>query len=760
MIISDIKKYTLLICFTVLLVFTITTKARAEDLIKSFKIDGNQRIETSTVISYLDLREGDPFDKALLNKALKNLYATGLFSDVLVSQKGTELVVKVVEKPIINKIIFEGNDEIKSEDLEKEISLKSRHVFTLTEVQQAVDRIKDLYRMNGMFAVSINPQMVKLEQNRVNVIFEIKEGAETLISRISFIGNEEYTDDDLSKVIRSRENSWYRFWSSDDKYDPDRMSYDQELLRKFYLENGYVDFKIEDANAELSPDSNDFFITYVLSEGERYKVGDVTITTTMPDLKVDDLKDTITLKKGDWYNINEIESTVTKMTNKLGNMQFAFVDINPSVKRDKDNKVVTIEFVVNEGQRTFIGNINVAGNTRTLDKVIRREFELNEGDPFNKDKLSNSEKNIKNLGYFSKVDVQTKMGKDPNTTDVDVTVQEQSTGSMSIGAGYSTTEGALAQFSISENNFLGKGQKLSFASTLATEDTQFDVSFTEPYFLNRDLSAGFDLEHQTKDLQDESSYSTKVKGVTLRMGYPLSEKWRQSIAYSYSNQDIYDVQSTASTYIKEQQGITTTSKVEQTVWYDTRDNTQSTTEGLFFRTNTGFAGLGGSEQFFNARVLANYYYPIKKKWIFNALGEAGFVDGWGGADIGISNRYSLGGDRLRGFDDYGVGPRDSSTSDALGGNYFYRGSVELSFPTGLPEELGFRGVLFSDFGSLWGIDKDASDVYDNSSLRASIGTGLAWSSPFGPIKINFAVPVAKEDYDKEQKFRLSFGTKM
>jgi len=735
--------------------------AKVAETVQAIKVEGNQRIETSTIVSYLEVKEGDPLDAALLDNGLKNLYATGLFKDVTITPAAAgEILVKVSEKPIINEIIFEGNDEIKSEDLAKEISLKPRQVISVPKVQEDVNRMKELYRMSGRFGVSVDPQMIELDQNRVNLIFEIKEGEKTLISRINFMGNKEYSDAELQEVVRSKESRWYRFLSADDKYDPDRLSYDQELLRKFYLEHGYVDFKASIVMAELSPEDKNFFVTFDINEGDRYKIGDVTIKTTIPDLNVNDLKDAITLEKGKWYNLNEVEKTTTKMTSQLGNLQFAFVDIKPGVNRDKVNKVVNIEFMVNEGQKTFIENINVIGNTRTLDEVVRREMKLSEGDPYNEDKIKNSEKDIKNLGYFSKVDVVTKKGSSENKTDVDVKVEEQSTGDMSIGAGYSTTEGALADFSISENNFMGKGQKLLFATTFAEKRNEFDFSFTEPYFLKRDLAAGVDLQHITRDLQDESSYDSKIKSGGLRLGYPLSEKWRQNLKYSLEEEEIYNVQSSASTYIQEQEGIRTTSMIAQTVSYDTRDNIQSPTEGYYFQVYTNFAGLGGNAKYYGARILGTYYYPLQKNWVVSALGELGFITGWGGSDVRINERFSLGGDRLRGFDDYGVGPRDATTSDALGGNQFFRGNVELNFPTGLPEELGVTGYTFSDFGTLWNLDDADVTVNDSASLRLSIGAGIAWKSPFGPIKINLSNPILKEDFDKEQKFRLSFGTKM
>ncbi|MBI3441362.1 MAG: outer membrane protein assembly factor BamA [Proteobacteria bacterium] len=733
--------------------------ALAADVIKDIKVSGNQRIEVPTILSYIDLQKGDPFDQALLDRALKNLYATGLFADVSLYQRGTDLVVVVSENPLINEIRFEGNKTLKTDDLQSEIQLKPRQVLTRPKVQAALERLQDMYRVSGLFSATIDPKIIKLDQNRVNLVFEISEGTETLISRISFIGNTHYSDDQLKKVIRSREDRWYRFWSSDDKYDPDRLAYDRELLRKYYLEHGYADFRVETAVAELSPNHKDFFVTFSIEEGERYKVGKIDMRTTIPDLDVELLRKTITFKSGEWYKMSALETTVTKMTTELGNLQFAFVDIQPSVVRNREGHTVDIAFNINEGQKTFIENINITGNSRTLDEVVRREMKLVEGDPFNSDKVKKSEQSIKDLGFFDKVEVKPQPGTAPNKTNIDVKVTEKSTGELSIGAGYSTTDGPLADFRIREKNFLGKGQDLSLSSTLAARKTEFDFSFTEPYFLRRDLSAGIDLFHITQDLLTQSSYRSRREGGGLRLGYPLSEHWRQSLNYRLESDQVYDVQSTASAIIKQQAGSRTTSLAGQTMMYDTRDSKLDPTEGFVGRITTDVAGLGGNAQYGKVRAGGTYYYPVADKWIASLLAEAGYAHGWGGEAVRINERFYIGGDNLRGFADSGIGPRDISSSDALGGNQFWRGSAELDFPTGLPDDLGLRGHAFSDFGSLWTLDDFGPTIVDVSSVRMSAGMGISWASPIGPVRADLAKPILKEEFDKVQEFRFSFGTR-
>ena len=733
-----------------------TTSANA---IHDIKVEGNQRIETATVLSYIDVQKGDPFDQALLDRALKNLYATGLFADVSIHQDGTDLVVKVVENPIINEIRFEGNKKLKSDDLKTEIQLKPRQVLTRTKVQTDVDRLQDMYRLSGRFSAVIDPKIIKLDQNRVNLIFEISEGPETLISKIGFIGNNHFSDTDLQKIIRSREDRWYRFWTSDDKYDPDRLAYDQELLRKFYMEHGYADFRVDTAVAELSPDRKDFLVTFSIEEGDRYKIGKIDIKSNITGLNPDFLKDDVSFKTGDWYKMSAIEGTVTKMTTDLGNHQFAFVDIQPGVNRNRQDHTVDITFTINEGQKTFVENINISGNTRTLDEVVRRQMLLSEGDAFNTDKLKKSEQAIKDLGYFEKVDVKPQPGTAPDKTNIDVKVSEKSTGELSVGAGYSTTDGPLADFTIKENNFLGKGQQVSLSSTLAAKREEFDFSFTEPYFLQRDLSAGVDLFDVTQNLQQQSSYDFHKLGGGLRLGYPLSEHLRQSLNYRWEDDNITNVLPTASTYIIDQQGRYTTSAVSQTLTYDTRDSKIDPTEGYIAHFLTEAAVPGGDARYLKTDIGGTYYYPVVDKWILSLLGDTGYIHGWGGKTVRINERFFLGGDTLRGFADAGIGPRDIGNEDSLGGNRYYRGSAQLDFPTGLPEDLGLTAHAFSDLGDLWTLDDSGTTIQDTNKLRVAAGLGFSWRSPLGPVNVDLAKPIIKETYDKVQQFRFSFGTR-
>ncbi len=728
--------------------------------VKEIRVSGTQRIEPSTVQSYFTLQPGDEATQEALDESLKNLFATGLFADVQLSESQGIVFVRVVENPIVNLIEFEGNEEVKDADLLNEISLRPRQVFTRTKVQNDVARIYDIYRRDGHYSANVEPKIIQLDQNRINLVFEVSEGPVTEISKIRFVGNQRYNDQELRSVLTTQEYRWYNFLSSNDRYDQDRLSFDQELLRQFYLRNGYADFRILSSVAELSQDKEDFFLTITVEEGPRYKMGDAKINAQLRDLDPKKLLKQITYRRGQWYNAEEVKNTTEAMTKALGDMQYAFVSVTPEVTRNPETRTIDIVYNIGESPRVFVDRINIAGNLATRDKVIRRQFELSEGDPFNRTKLAKSEQNIKDLGYFEKVDVKTTPSTSPDKSVIDVTVQEKSTGELSVGAGFSTADGPLADFGIRERNFLGKGQELQLSGTLAGKRSEFDVSFTEPYFLDRDLSAGIDAFHTTRDQQDDSSFDQKRTGGGFRVGFPLSEKLRQTWRYRFEDNKIANVDTDASRFIQDQEGKRTTSAISQRLVYEDLDSTLYPTEGYRTWLDTEIAGLGGNAKYVSGKVGAGYYYPVAKNWIFSAIGETGAIEGWGDETVRINERFFIGGSNLRGFTRAGIGPRDISTDDALGGNMFYRGSAELAFPIGFPEDMGVAGHAFTDFGSLWKLDlADSVDIADSNSIRATAGIGFSWRSPFGPLRIDLAQPYIKEDYDETEFFRFSFGTR-
>jgi outer membrane protein insertion porin family len=727
--------------------------------IRDVLIEGNQRVENGTILSYMAIKPGDAYDSARVDRSLKALYATGLFADVTIHTEGDILVVHVVENPIINRLAFEGNSRLSDETLQQEIQSRPRIVYSRATVERDANRILELYRRGGRFAATVQPKVIQLPENRVDLVFEISEGGITLIEKINFVGNHAFGDDSLKSVIMTKETRWYRFFATDDTYDPDRLSFDRELLRRFYLKNGYADFRVVSAVAELAPNKERFFITFTVEEGKRYKFGKVTVENHLRDLDANELRKLVTTREGRWYDAEAVEHVIDTMTDFAGRFGYAFVDIQPDVKRDAETATIQLTYVINEGRRVYVERINITGNTRTLDKVIRREMRLIEGDAFNTARLRLSQQKIRNLGFFEKVDVTNVPASAPDRTVVNVNVEEKSTGELQIGAGFSTTEGLLGTFSVKEKNFLGRGQELGLTLLLSQRTQQIDLSFTEPYFLDRNVSAGFDIFDINRNNQTQSQFDQDSIGVTLRAGYLVTEPLRQTWHYTIRRDNITNISSTASTFIKDQAGLTTTSEIGQALLFDKRNDRFDPTEGYYIQVETNYAGVGGQIDYFKGLGEIGYFYPFAADWTGTIIGRAGKVIGLNGQNVRISDRFFLGQDSMRGFATSGLGPRDSVTSDALGGNEYYDGTVELAFPVGLPKAFGITGRAFMDAGTVTGIDETSPQIQDTGSLRASIGAGMAWRSPFGPVRVDLGFPIVKEPFDKTELIRFNFGTR-
>ena len=722
-------------------------------------VEGAQRIDPETVLTYLAIKEGDAFDPAAINRSLKTLFATGLFADVTIRQERGALVVNVVENPIINRIAFEGNKRIDDEALVAEVQLRPRVVYTRTRVQNDVRRILEVYRRSGRFAATVEPKVIQLEQNRVDLVFEISEGAVTDIEKISFIGNEFFSDSTLRGVIATKESIWYRFLTSADTYDPDRLTFDRELLRRHYLANGFVDFRVVSAVAELSEDRESFFITVTVEEGERFAFGSFDVTSDIADVDPEPLKEVVDLDSGDYYDADAVDDTILALTDAVGEQGYAFVDVRPRVSRNPETLTIDLTFEIGEAPKVYVERVDIRGNVRTLDRVLRREFLLVEGDAFNSTRLRRSRDRLRGLGFFSNVDVNNVPGSSPDRTVIEVDVTEQSTGEVTLGAGFSTASGALAEVGIAERNLLGRGQDIRASVILAEEESGFDFSFTEPYFLDRDLSGGIDLFHRIEDNQDESSFDLRETGGALRLGYDINDSWRQSVFYRLERVEITDVDADASRIIRDQEGESTRSIIGQALTLDRRNSRVEPTDGFITTWSTDLAGFGGDVTFVRTTLEGRYYQSITDDILGIISGEVGTIIGLDD-DVRITDRFFLGGDSLRGFENAGVGPRDISVADedALGGQQIARGSIEVIFPLGLPEEFGIKGAAFTDFGTLTEIDDSGAGLVDTGSLRASVGVGVNWVSPFGPIRIDFSQAVLKEDHDQEEFFRFSFGT--
>ena len=742
--------------------------------IDAIKIEGNQRIEEGTIRSYMLVQPGDPFDPDRIDRSLKTLYATGLFQDVMLNRQGNTLVVKVAENPIVNRIAFEGNHKLNDDQLRGEVQLRPRAVFTPQLAAADRQRLLDLYAKRARFAASVEPKIIHLDQNRVDVVFEINEGETTLVSRIAFVGNHAFGESRLREVINSREQAFYRLLSTSDEYDPDRINFDKELLRRFYLKNGFADFEVGNVTAELTPDRRAFFVTFVLNEGERYKVGKVTVDSKLRNLNGDDLRPLVPIQTGDTYDGDQIEKTSNALQDAVQSRGYAFVEVKPQIARDREKKTVDLVFEVGEGPRVYIERLDIVGNTRTKDKVIRREFRLAEGDPFNASTVRQSRQRLQDLGYFNSVSVQPSQGSAPDKAIVTATVDEKATGELTLGGGYSTDSGALVQAGLRERNLVGTGIDASINGTLAQKSSQVNLSVTDPYFLDRNLVTGFDLFNVRTDNQDIAAYDERRTGGALRLGYEFNEHLRQAWTYTLVDRNVYNVQSGASLYIFDQAGTSLLSQLGQTVSLDFRDSRTDPTAGFIIRVGTDFAGIGGTEHYVRAKLDGTYFIPLESvfgdpAWSIAISAGSGYLATLGSQER-IIDRFFLGGDNLRGFQSGGAGPHaiGSSTVDSIGGRFLYTQSTEVRFPLPISPDLGLSGRAFVDLGGLAQVSSivDPSTGKDaplrNSSYlgpRVGAGVGVSWKTPFGLINIDLADAVVKRNFDQPQLFRFGFGTR-
>ncbi len=591
--------YGLLGCVSLLALFPSLTsnaygapQAVATSAIQKIQIQGNQRIGTDAILAALGVRVGSYGTPEALDEALRKLFEMGYFSDAKVFMSGATLMVSVVENPVVNRVAFEGNKELNDDILKTEALLKPLQIYTVSKLKKDTQRIQDLYRLKGHFAAKVTPKIIKREQNRVDVVFEVEEGEPTVVRQIFFIGNKHFNHSKLESTIQTKETRWYRFFTSDDSYDPDRVAYDRELLRKFYLERGYADFVVKSAVAELSPDQKEFFITFTLSEGERYRVGKLDLQSNLKDVNGESFKGYMTFSEGDWYSSKDVDKTITQITDALGARGFAFVDVQPNVqKNDKDHRI-DLTFQISEGPKVYIDRIVVVGNDRTDEAVVRRELRFFEGDPFNAHNQKISKQRLENLGFFKKVDIRQEASNAPDKINIVIEVDEERTGEISVGGGYSTSDGPLGNINFLERNLGGKGNELSVGLTVGKRRQEFDVSFTKPYFLDRELAAGIDFYRLSQSKYFGESFTQKSYGSALRIGYMLAEYLSQNWAYRISFDELTGARTDSSRFIREQQGRSTLSGLSHGLTYDRRDNRFEPTQGYTLSMNNDFAGLG------------------------------------------------------------------------------------------------------------------------------------------------------------------------
>ncbi len=725
-------------------------------------VTGNRRIEPATVASYLTLGVGDPITSDALNDSVRRLFDTGLFSDAAVTVDQNRIVVRVTENPTINEIAFEGNSVIADDLLLSNIATRPRRAFTRARAEADAQVITDIYRRSGRYGAMVEPVIIELPENRVNLVFEIEEGDITGVNSISFVGNDVFSDRRLRQIIQTSESGLFSLFISSDIYDPDRLEADKELLRKFYLSRGYADFSVLSAVAELAPDRDGFFITFTISEGPLYAFGEQTVSTSAPGLDPAAFEALIQGAPGETYDADVIDSNIDRMVFLAGQEGFAFIQVRPRAVRNETDRVIDVVYELVEGPRVFVERIDIEGNTRTLDRVIRRQFDIVEGDAFNSREIDKARRRIRSLGFFANVNVATERGTTDDRANVRVSVEEQPTGSISFGVGFSTGDGPIGNVSITERNFLGRGQLVRANLAVAGKRSAVDLSFREPAFLDRDLSAGFDIFARREDLSSESSFEQTNIGFSPVVGFPLSENGDLSLKYSISDDKIRNVSVNASPLIKADEGSAITSLVGYQYAFDRRNDRLEPTQGFIAKFGQDFAGLGGDAQYVRTSgSVKGFTSFFNEDVIVSIEGEAGNVTSFG-EDLRITDRFFLGGDRFRGFASSGIGPRDFVADDSLGGKNFGVIRSDVSFPIGLPEELGIFGGVFADVGTLWGLDRTSAggvSVDDDPKLRASIGASIFWDSGFGPLRVNFAIPVVKQDGDETEAFRLTAATR-
>ncbi|MFL0585714.1 MULTISPECIES: outer membrane protein assembly factor BamA [Sphingomonas] len=848
-----------------------------ERTIRSLRVEGSQRIEPDTALSYTKLRIGQPYTNESLDQAIKDLYASDLFADVTVAGAETgDIVLRVRENPIINRVILEGNKRLKDDKITKEIKLKPRQVFTRSAVRQDVARIVELYRRQGRFGASVEPKMVSLDQNRVDVVFEISEGPKSKVRQINIIGNEVFDDDKLREQMATKQARFFRLLSSNTTYDQDRLAYDQQKLRQFYLTEGYADFRVTSAVAELTPDKEDFIITYVVEEGPRYKFGDITVDSDIRDFDDKALAKTLPLKKGDWYNAKLVEDTVDSLSQTTGLFGYAFTEISPEFQRDRDSLTMSINFHIGEAKRTYVERIDITGNTQTQDKVIRREIRLAEGDAFNSFQVRRSQDRINSLGFFQdKFEIKQTPGSAPDRVILGANVEERATGELQLSAGFSSLERFILQFNLTQRNFRGKGQELRFGVNYSSYSKSVELGFTEPYLFDKNIAVGVDVFRRDFNAfnfvnnRRETTYSQVSTGFQVRAGVPLTEYWSLSARYGLSYDEVTldrtaffrDGQCDpllAGRYLCDALGNRLTSSVGYSLIYDSLNSRLRPSAGQRFTFSQDFAGLGGDVKYLRTRADAAKYWGIGGGFILSALAEGGYIHALessprpGVDPIRITDRFYLGEPQFRGFDIRGVGPRvlrqyfttdangaqvlitdrDQIIDDALGGKAYYLGRIELEIPLGSgARELGLRPSVYVQAGSLFNITrpeptavfptttdangntvvlplplKDAAGnplyfystpaganvsttcaagipdgsggcngiipnspqiasqpfvetfLGNSAKPRLSIGFGVNWTSPFGPLRIDVARALIKQRGDDPKLITFNVGT--
>jgi outer membrane protein insertion porin family len=803
----------------------------AAQSVAAITVEGNRRVEAETVRSYFKPGANGMLDTAAVDDGLKALIETGLFADVKIDHQGGRLVVRVVENPVIGRVAFEGNKKIKDEQLSQEIQSKPRGTLSRPMVQSDAQRIAEVYRHSGRYDVRVTPEIIEQPNNRVDLVFTIDEGQKTGVKTVNFVGNNAFSASRLKDQIKTHESNLLSFLGGNDVYDADRVEADRDLIRRFYLKHGYADVQVVAALTEYDPEQKGFLVTFKIEEGQQYRVGAVRLQSSIATLDGNSLSGFSHVGVGSLYNVEQVEKSVEEMQIEASRRGYAFAVVRPTGDRNFEAHTVSVVFAIDEGPRSYIERINIRGNTRTRDYVIRREFDISEGDAYNRALVDRAERRLKNLDFFKEVKITTEPGSSSDRVILVVNLEEKSTGDFSVSGGYSTTDGALAEVSISERNFLGRGLFAKASVTYGQYARGVSLSFVEPYLLDYRVALGLDVYYKQQLANSYTSYGVTTLGFSPRLGFQLREDLSLQLRYSLYRQEISlpdylhncnnnsangllafnptpayianvlggvdPTNSTTSGYYgfgcyadgesslpvrKElSEGASLTSALGYTLSYNTLDNNKNPTDGLLIDWKQDFAGVGGDVSYLKTAVDAKYFAPLVSEIVGVIHLQAGMLNQVGNTQLRMLDQFQMGPNLVRGFASNGIGPRDITyaglgvTGDALGGTKYWGASAELQMPFWfLPKEVGLKGAVYADAGSLWGYQGPTSWAatgevntaackcglqYDDTQVvRSSVGVGLIWASPFGPLRFDYAVPLTKGKYDVTQEFRFGGGT--
>ncbi len=727
-------------------------------------VRGNLRIEETTIRNFAALPARKPLTPGQINAGYQRLVATGLFEEVEIIPSGNSLVINVKEYPTINRINFERNKKIKDDQLAELITSRPRHTYSPAQAEADAALIIDAYRQAGRHTAEVKPKIIRRSDNRVDLVFEIFEGKSVEIQRLSFVGNRDFSDRRLRRILSTKQAGLLRSFIKSDSFVADRIEFDKQVLRDFYLSRGYVDFEVLSVSSEVVRERNGFFLTFKLREGVSYNFGALTTTSGLAEIDPDEFQAVMRLSSGDTYSPFKVEQVIARMETLATRKGLNFIRVTPRVVRHDENQTIDLEFVIERGPRIFVERIDIEGNVTTLDQVIRRQFTTVEGDPFNPREIREAADRIRALGFFAKSDVTTREGSSPDRVIVDVDVEEQPTGSFSFGVSYGASTGVGATLSLSESNFLGRGQFIKAEIGGATASRNYELAFAEPFFLGRNLRLGF-AGYLRNTTHQNASYDTSITGFTPTLSFPLSENGRLELSYLWSRNQVLNTDTTASALITD--GVRTSSSVGFTYSFDNVLGGINPLAGTTFRITQEFAGLGGTASFSKTTALLGMRTNIINDEIsISAELEGGILASFGGTASHITDRFFMGNRVMRGFGPNGIGPREQgalANTDALGGNYFAVARFEANFPIGLPEEYGISGGIFYDVGSLWGLDDTAgglvgADPLDDSfQLRSVIGVSIFWETAVGPLRFNFSQPLSGPAYDQTETFSLTIG---